>query len=79
MRLTNSRSGWSVNGEFICVIPAGSLPTDDQLLAYWHLKPGDARYADHCGISRYARVVLRKHNGNFVITPLNKDISEVTQ
>lgn len=79
MRLTNPRSGTVVEGKFICIIPAGATPTDDQLLAYWHLKPGDARFADHARPFSVARCVLLKHNGNFVITPLSKDITEVTE
>ena len=77
MRLANHRGGWWTEGRFICSIHAGIKPTDHQLLAYWHLKPGDARFADHARAVPYARRVLLKHNGNFVIVPITSDIKEV--
>jgi hypothetical protein len=78
MKLTSSRNGWSVTGQYITLIPAGVTPTDDEMLAYWHLKPGNARFAEHARPSRFVRCVLLKHNGNFIIVPLSADISEVT-
>ncbi len=76
MTLTNHRSGWSVTGKPVAMILPGVVPTDDQLLAFWHLRPGDARYADHARASIYPRSVLMRHNANFIIVPITKDITE---
>lgn len=78
MKLISYRSGWSVEGEFVAVLPKDAVPSDNEMLAYFHLRPGDARFADHARSSRFDRVVLRKHNSNFVIVPCTGDISKVT-
>ena len=77
MKLTNHRLGWSITGEYVTLIRANVIPTDDELLAYWHLRPGQLRYADHARAFPHVRVILRKHNGNFVIVPVTKGISEI--
>jgi hypothetical protein len=79
VKLINHRVGWSVEGRFIGFIKTGVVPTDDEMLAYYHLRPGDARFADHACKFKYTRCVLLKHNGNFVITSITPDITEVTQ
>jgi hypothetical protein len=78
MRFTDKKAGWVVEGKFIASIPAGQHLTDDEMLAYYHLQPGDARFADHAKGSRWMRVVLQKLNGNFVIAPINPNVSDVT-
>lgn len=78
MRFVDRRAGWSVDGEFVTSFPAGQHLTDDEMLAYFHLRPGDTRFVDHSRASRYLRVVLRKHNGNFLIAPINPNVTEIT-
>lgn len=78
MRFVDRRAGWSVNGEYVTSIPAGQHLTNDEMLAYFHLRPGDARFDQHARASRYLRVVLLKHNGNFVIAPINPNVTEIT-
>ena len=78
MRFVDRRSGWAVEGKFIAILKPGVVPTDDEMLAYYDLKPGDNRFADLARATKYARIVLLKHNGNFVVAPLNPDVSEIT-
>lgn len=78
MRFVDRRSGWTVDGKFIASIPAGQHLTNNEVLAYFHLHPGDARFADHAHSSRYLRIVLQKPNGNFIIAPITPDVSEIT-
>jgi hypothetical protein len=78
MKLINRRVGWSVEGKFIAVLDAGVSPTLDEMLAYYELKPGDARFSELFAPHRYARAVMLKLNGNFIVTPLTPDINEVT-
>lgn len=78
MKFVNRRAGWHVEGKFIALIPAGVCPSDDEMLAYWHLRPGNARFADHAQPWRIGRCVLLKLNGNFLIAPLNPDVMEIT-
>lgn len=78
MKLVNRRVGWHVEGTFIAMLDAGISPTHDEMLAYYHLRPGDKRFDELLAPHRYARAVLLKLNGNFIVTPLTPDINEVT-
>lgn len=78
MKLINRRVGWHVEGRFIAALGAGVAPTLDEMLAYYHLKPGNVRFDGLAAPHRYIRVVLLKPNGNFIVTPITPDINEVT-
>lgn len=78
MRFVERRIGWIVEGEYITSIPVGQHLTNDEMLAYYHLRPGDERFAALARASKYMRVVLRKHNGNFIVAPLTPDVTEIT-
>lgn len=78
MKLINHRSSWSVEGRYIGTIHAGTRPTADEMLAYYHLRAGEPRYSGLVAAMRWDRVVLLKPNGNFLIAPITPDISEIT-
>jgi len=78
MKFSDRRAGWSVEGTYITSFPAGQHLTEDEMLAYYHLQPGDDRYADLQRASRYVRVVLKKPNGNFVVAPCTPHVTEVS-
>lgn len=78
MRLVNRRSGWVVEGKYISTIPSTVKPTADEMLAYYHLRPGDPRFAGLAGVMPWDRIVLLKPNGNFLIAAITPDVMEAT-
>ena len=78
MRFVNRRTGWVAEGKYIGTIAAGVKPTADEVLAYYHLRPGDLRFSGLACAMRWTRIVLLKQNGNFLIAPITPDVSEIT-
>jgi hypothetical protein len=78
MRLINTRCGWSVNGEFVKLIPPEVYLTETEMLEYYGMTPSDRNFQTLIRPHKHARIVLRRHNGNTVVAPVTEDVSEVT-
>lgn len=74
MKIIDRRCGWTAVGTEVGRIPAMALPTADEMLAYYHLEPGCAKYVYYSAANRFERVILKKLNGEFLIVPINPDV-----
>jgi hypothetical protein len=77
MKLANYRTGWITEGMLVTVL-AANKPVDAQCMAtYYGLSPGDKHYAEQQRPHKYARAVLMKPTGRFVIVPMTPTVVEV--
>lgn len=79
MKISDVRCGWTVEGKYIATLVAGERPSDDELVSYYGVKPGEKNYHIYAAPAKYDRVVILKDNGHFVIAPMNPDIMKAEE
>ena len=76
MKLVDVRAQWCVEGTFVALIEAKTVPSADEMLAYWGMRPDHPLFGDHARPNRHSRYVLLRPDGNFVIVPFTHDVRE---
>lgn len=65
------RVDWQTfEGPVVFIFSANIQPSQEDILKYYNLEPGDRHYKSACRTSKFDRAVIDKGNGHYIIVPV---------